>query len=182
MADERLKSDVVDNENDGSAEKLFGLPKKMVIIISAVLLFIIIGLAAFLLLGDEPEPEETTTEETITEEPIDNLLDNEDELGGEAEEANTESNAEVEGPSVSEKIDLLEQQLMTIQEQNIQLNETLLRVESYLANPKKSVQRQSNQQFLNQYGAENDASFPPVQTEPPAPKPKPHWGDFKRAN
>ena len=174
MADEDLKTDIVDGEGEDGAKKLFGLPKKMVIIVGAVLLLIIIGVTAFLLLGEEPEPEveETTTEETVE--------DPESADGAES----TEPEAGEESPEVSVyiTIDSLEQQLTTIQEQNLLIAESLKRMESYLASQSNSSQRQSYQQFLNQYGAENDAAFPPIVTEPPAPKPEPSWGDFKRAN
>jgi len=162
--DDMPKTDI---DGDEDVKKILGLAKPLFIKVAIALIVVLLaaGAAVFFLTGEEPKPEDEVTEEVIDE---DNLIDN----AQDSEE--TEEDAMESG-----QIQELQEQLQQIQDQNSKLNEQLDRIETRLIQTQENNQKEASKAIVNNYGS-TIKDFPPIDTEPPAPRPEPSWGDFKR--
>lgn len=156
---------------EGEVKKLLGLPQPLVIKIAAGLLVIILAAVGYLFLmpADEPPVEETASE-VIDE---DNLIA--DPNKAKSDQASSKTIAEME----SKVMDLREQN-MTLREENLALREQILQLETAINTNNPQTQQQNGEAVLNNYG-KDFKDLPPIETDPPKPRPKPSWGEFKRA-
>lgn len=159
------------NVGEGEVKKLLGLPQPLVIKIAAGLLVIILAAVGYLFLmpADEPPVEETASE-VIDE---DNLIAEPN--NAKSDRASSETIAEME----SKVMDLREQN-MTLREENLALREQILQLETAINTNNPQTQQQNGEAVLNNYG-KDFKDLPPIETDPPKPRPKPSWGEFKRA-
>jgi hypothetical protein len=175
-------------DGEGADKKILGLPKPLFIkvAIGVVVLITLAGAGAFFLMGSEDVPaveEQADTEEAAGEFGLVNSL-----------EQNAKGNAKPDDDAktpakMSERIMTLREEAITRKEENLQLREQIFALQTELATLKndgsqtakqpKSNQRKPDTAFLNSYGDDSNA-FPPIETDPPKPKPEPRWGEFKR--
>lgn len=162
------------NVGEGEVKKLLGLPQPLVIKIAAGLLVIILAAIGYLFLmpADEPPVEETATE-VIDE---DNLIAEPNEAGNaSSDQTSSDTIAEMEA-----KVMELREQNMTLREENLTLREQILQLETAINANNAQAQQQNGEAVLNNYG-KDFKDLPPIETDPPKPRPKPSWGEFKRA-
>ena len=176
-------------DGEGADKKILGLAKPLFIKVAIGVLVLIIlgGAAAFFLMGSDetPAPTEETTEaeEPAGEFGLINSLDQQSKGKNKPKEGATTP------AEMSERIMALREEAIMHKEENLQLREQIFALQTELATlksegnpnnkPANANQRKPDTAFLNSYGDDANA-FPPIETDPPKPKPKPRWGEFKR--
>lgn len=176
-------------DGEGADKKILDLAKPLFIKVALglVVLIILACAGAFFLMGSDeaPVPAEETTEadETEGEFGLVNSLE-------QKSKGKDKSNEGAATPAeMSERIIALREESIMHKEENLQLREQIFALQTELTTLKNSGtpnnkqatgnQRKPDTAFLNSYGDDANA-FPPIETDPLKPKPKPRWGEFKR--
>ncbi len=167
----------------GDTPKILGLAKPLFIkIVIGVVILLLAGGGAFFFMGsDEPASKDgvEAPEET-------------DEFGLVSSLANAAKKDDAAKPAttteLAEKIMVLREEAISLREENIKLREYILELKTQQgpqqnverpAPSKTDAQRKPDTTFLNNYGSDANA-FPPIEKDPPKPRPEPRWGEFKR--
>lgn len=170
MAEEEASDDIaVDKEGQ---DKILGLPKKIFIIVVAVLIVLIIAVTAYFLLAgkdkEQANPQQAIQDQTSTT--GDNLIN----------PANTNGQATTQ-QNQTDKNDELRTQVFELREQVIQLKEEnlILKKQIFDLETKQPQAKASNntveQPRKNPYDTEIK-DFPPIEPYVPVEKPKPKFG------
>ena len=77
-------------------------------------------------------------------------------------------------------IEQLKEEIATLKTQNIELYQRFTTQSATLEEEKKlreTAQKKVRKKVIKRYADYDD--FPPIETQPPAPKPSPKWGSFQ---